>query len=312
MIANLGLLLTMLIWGGFIPILNLVFDRWDPWSLAAIRYWIALPLLAIAIRLGDPGPLLPAGIDWRRVALIGGLGFGGFGGLYTVGVAHANPITAAIFSSAGPIVAALVARFGYGTPLAKGTRPALALAFAGGLLAMVDWHAAESPFMFRGGEILLLLSTVCWCWYSVEAQRALAGMSQVQITFLTMIPASAVLTLAYLTAGLFGAAHLPMPKPTVPELAIFLYMGGAVAGLGVMLWNFGVQRLGVVIASIYLNLIPVVAIGISVALGTPLRLEQLIGGILVLAGVAMSQFGARVGHARKGRRRSPDAPERNT
>ena len=46
MIANLGLLLTMLIWGGFIPILNLVFDRWDPWSLAAIRYWIALPLLA--------------------------------------------------------------------------------------------------------------------------------------------------------------------------------------------------------------------------------------------------------------------------
>ena len=186
-----------------------------------------------------------------------------------------------------------------GTPLAPGTRPALALAFAGGLLAMVDWHAAESPLMFRGGEILLLLSTVCWCWYSVEAQRALAGMSQVQITFLTMIPASAVLTLAYLAAGLLGAAHLPMPKPTSSDLAIFLYMGGAVAGLGVMLWNFGVQRLGVVIASIYLNLIPVVAVAISVAFGTRLRVEQLIGAILVLAGVALSQFGAMAGQRRK-------------
>jgi len=48
-----------------------------------------------------------------------------------------------------------------------------------------------------------------------------------------------------------------------------------------------------VIASIYLNLIPLVAITISVAaLGTPLRWEQLIGGALVLSGVALSQFGA--------------------
>jgi drug/metabolite transporter (DMT)-like permease len=84
-----------------------------------------------------------------------------------------------------------------------------------------------------------------------------------------------------------------MPRPTGTDLLIFLYMGGLVAGAGVMMWNFGVQRLGLVIASIYLNLIPLVAITISVvALGTPLRWEQLIGGALVLGGVALSQFGA--------------------
>ena len=291
--ANLGLLLTMLIWGAFIPALNLVFDRWDPWSLAAIRYWIALPLLGLVIRLSAPGTLLPSGTNWRKVALIGGLGFGGFGGLYTIGVAHANPITAAILSAAGPVVAALVARFGYGAPLASFTKGALVLAFVGGLLAMVDWHAAGNPLVFQGGEILLLLSTVCWCWYSIEAQRTLPGLSQIQITFITMIPAASVLTAAYLAAGMIGEAHLPMPRPTGTDLLIFLYMGGLVAGAGVMMWNFGVQRLGLVIASIYLNLIPLVAITISVvALGTPLRWEQLIGGALVLGGVALSQFGA--------------------
>ncbi len=289
--ANLGLLLTMLIWGAFIPVLNLVFDRWDPWSLAAIRYWIALPLLALVLRAGKLGPMLPVGIDWRRVALVGGLGFGGFGGIFTIGVAHSNPITAAILSAAGPVIAALVTRFGYRAPLARGTRAALGLAFAGGVLAMVDWQAPGNPLVLEGGEILLLIATVCWCWYSIEAQRSLAGMSQVQITFLTMIPAVAVLTLAYLAAGLAGAAHLPMPRPTGTDLLAFLYMGGAVAALGVLMWNFGVQRLGLVIASIYLNLIPVVAVAISVAFGTPLRMEQLIGGILVLAGVALSQFG---------------------
>jgi drug/metabolite transporter (DMT)-like permease len=290
--ANLGLFLTMLIWGAFIPALNFVFDRWDPWSLAAIRYWIALPLLGIVIRISNSGILFPDGVNWRKVALIGGLGFGGFGGLFTIGVAHANPITAAILSAAGPVVAALVARFGYRVPLASHTKGALVLAFAGGLLAMVDWHAAGNPLVLQGGEILLLISTVCWCWYSIEAQRSLSGMSQIQITFLTMIPAAAVLTLAYLAAGSTGAAHFPMPRPTALDLLIFLYMGGAVAGFGVLMWNFGVQRLGLVIASIYLNLIPVMAVAISVAFGTPLRWEQLIGGVLVLSGVALSQFGA--------------------
>ena len=112
-----------------------------------IRYWIALPLLALAIRIGGFGALLPAGIPWRKVALIGGLGFGGFGGLYTIGVAHANPITAAILSAAGPVVAALVARFGYRVPLGPGTKPAVALACAGGLLAMVDWQAGGNPLV---------------------------------------------------------------------------------------------------------------------------------------------------------------------
>jgi drug/metabolite transporter (DMT)-like permease len=156
---------------------------------------------------------------------------------------------------------------------------------------MIDWHAAGNPLVLQGGEILLLLATVCWCWYSIEAQRSLPGISQVRITFITMIPAATVLTIAYVLAGIAGAAHLPMPRPSGTDLLIFLYMGGAVAGLGVFLWNYGVQRLGIVIASIYLNLIPIVAIGISVAFGTPLRAEQLAGGVLVIAGVALSQFG---------------------
>ena len=289
-LANLGLLATMLIWGAFIPALNLVFDRWDPWSLAVIRYWIALPLLGFAIRLGRTGSLLPGGLNWRRLFLVGGLGFGGFGGLYTLGVAHSNPITAAILSAATPLIAALVARFGYGTSFAPGARSALLLAFCGGLLAMVDWRATGNPLKLQGGEILLIMAAICWSWYSVEAQRVLTGLSQIQITFLTMIPAAAVLTATYLIAGMVGAAHLPMPRPTGGDLLLFLYMGVFVAGIGVMMWNFGVQRLGIVIASIYLNLIPVVAVSITVALGTRPRAEQLAGGVLVLAGVGLAQF----------------------
>jgi drug/metabolite transporter (DMT)-like permease len=291
LLANLGLMLAMLFWGGLIPGLNFVLDRWDPYFLSAVRYWIALPLLGVAIRLNETGPVLPAGLDWRRVFLVGGLGFGGFGGLYTLGVAHSNPVTAAILTAVGPVVATLVAWIGYRSPPLPGTGLSLLLATGGGLLAMIDWHAAGNPLSLRGGEPLLLLSAVCWSWYSIEAQRALPGLSQVKITFITMIPAVTVLSLAYAAAALFGQAKMPS-RPSPTDFAMFLYMGIGVAGLGVLLWNHGVKRLGIVIASIYLNLIPVVAVSIIAAFGTRPRIEQLAGGLLVLAGIIHGQLRA--------------------
>src|SRR5262249_42163870 len=121
LLANLGLLLAMLFWGGLIPSLNFVLARWDPYFLSAVRYWIARPLRAGAIRLGGAGPVVPPGVTWRRIVLVGGLGFGGFGALYTSGVAYANPVTAAILSAAGPVIATLVAWLGYGSRPPPGT-----------------------------------------------------------------------------------------------------------------------------------------------------------------------------------------------
>jgi drug/metabolite transporter (DMT)-like permease len=291
--ANAGLLLTMLIWGAFIPVLALVLERWDPWTLTILRYLIALPLLALVIRVREGGPIVPAGLDWRRLWLFGGLGFGGFGGLYTLGVAHAHPVTAAVISAAAPTIALLFAWSVYGIKPGPGAGPALVLAFVGGLLAMVDWGASESSLQFQGGEILLLAAAVCWSWYSIEAQRALPGLSQVRVTLVTMVPAATVLFGAWLVAGLVGAANIPPPRPTAWDLLAFLYMGAAVAAMGVLLWNFGVRRLGIVVASIYLNLIPVISVLIAVALGYEARWEQLVGGALVLAGVAWSQVRGR-------------------
>jgi drug/metabolite transporter (DMT)-like permease len=51
-----------------------------------------------------------------------------------------------------------------------------------------------------------------------------------------------------------------------------------------------VNRSGIVVALIYLNMMPVVAIAITALLGTPPRLFQVVGGALVIAGVLQSQL----------------------
>jgi drug/metabolite transporter (DMT)-like permease len=77
---------------------------------------------------------------------------------------------------------------------------------------------------------------------------------------------------------------------TAQDLSIFALFVLGVAVIGIVLWNLGVARLGVVPASMYLNLIPIVALLVSILLGYVPRLEQLAGGTLVLAGVLFVQI----------------------
>lgn len=61
--------------------------------------------------------------------------------------------------------------------------------------------------------------------------------------------------------------------------------------LGVVLWNAGVRAVGVVTASLYINLTPVVAIAILVLMqGAEPTTQQLLGGALVLLGIVYSEW----------------------
>ena len=67
-------------------------------------------------------------------------------------------------------------------------------------------------------------------------------------------------------------------------------MTAVLVAFGVFLWNFGVKRVGVVVASLYLNLVPVVAIGVFAFSGIIPTWPQIVGGLLVIAGVLLSEL----------------------
>lgn len=290
LLANLGLLVTALAWGSQIPLMNVLFERWDPYFLAALRYVLAVPVLLAILFLVEPMRGLGRAALSRPVWILGFL-LGLFVPLYSLGIAHSNPNTAAILGSAGPVVAAIVAWIGFRLPLERSMIPAILLAMVGGGLATYDPGRAGSPFDIRGGEILIVIAAAIWAWYSLAAQRWLAGWSQLRISALTLLPGAVFSTLIYLAVAAIGLAPLPPPWPrdaVDAGLLAWLVLVSVVAGtLG---WNYGVRHLGVIVASLYLNFIPVFAIGITTALGTPPTAMQLLGGALVLAGVMQSQL----------------------
>lgn len=289
--ANLGLLLTVLIWGAQVPLINLMAERYDPYLLALIRYAGAVPLLLVALRLTERGPLL-AGLSLRWLLSLGAA-VAAFGTLYTLGVALSHPVTAAVMGAMSPAIAALVAWAVLRSPPSVRVAAALLLVAAGGLLTTVDLSYAGT-FRLRGGEGLILLASACWSWYSIEAQRRLKGASQMRISALTLIFTSVVLLAVYGVAAALGQTYGALGQATLADCGAFALFIVGVVMIGLLLWNFGVSRLGVVVASMYLNLIPIAALLVALALGYEPRLEQLVGGAIVLAGVVLAQYGHRL------------------
>jgi len=290
LLANIGLVVTAFAWGSQIPVLNDLFGRWDPYFLAAVRYVLAVPVLLLILAVIEPSrSMLRPLLEWRVWAL--GTALGIFVPLYTLGVAHANPNTAAILGSTGPVVAIFVARAGFGMKMERAMAPSIVLAMAGGVLATYDPARAGSPFDIRGGEFLILLSSVCWNWYSLAAQRWLAHWSQVRISCITMVPGGLISLLIYLGAVASGAASPLTTAPTQAlDLGLIVWMTVGAVIIGLFGWNYGVRHLGLVVASLFLNFVPVFAILITTILGTPPTIMQLLGGALVLAGVMASQL----------------------
>lgn len=292
-IGYFGLLLLALLWGTMVPAVKHLLLVWDPYFLSAFRYIGALPLMWAALALIDRGRATAGATSTNpgwRIWPLGIIGIGFYATMYTVGVQHCHPVTAAILSATSPAVAAIVDRIVFKLPLDGRMLPAIVLAIIGGALATVHFDGTDL-FDFRGGEILIILAFASWSWYSTAAQRWCRGWSQLRITTTTMTTGAVALAVIYPVAMLLGAA--PFPPATSETLADWLVLAWVTVVLvafGVYLWNFGVKRTGVVVASLYLNLVPIVAIGIFALSGTVPTWPQIFGGVLVITGIVMSEL----------------------
>lgn len=290
--ANLGLFVTVFAWGSMIPCVNAMVPRWDPFLLTSSRYAVAGPLFLLIVALAESRHGLGRALADGRVWLLGSVGVGLFGPLLIVGYTHTNPITAAVLSAMAPAVNAAVAWICFREPLDRSTLPSVGLAIAGGVIATYDPAGSDGPFALRGGEILIVSATACWAWYSLMAQRWLAGWSQLRITGMTIATGSVASVAIYVLAALVGLAPL---QPTIPhspvDVGLFSWMTIGPVILGFFLWHYAVRKLGFVVASLFLNLTPVVAILITaLAFAVYPTALQLLGGALVLAGVLQSQL----------------------
>ena len=286
--ANGGLTVAVLMWGSAFPVIEELLQSWDVVLNTILRMGAGAVVLTLVFLVAERGRVLRGGVPWRKVFLLGFFGFGVNSIAFSTGVADAGGANTAIVATLSPIIGAVGARIITGERLRRSTIIAAAIAISG--CCIVVFARMREVGEFRGGALLVLFAMCLWTWYSIQAQRWLAGWSQVRIAAFTAtagIFSMACFAAVGLALGLVGTRT----DFSAPSLLMIAYLAITSNGAALVLWSNGVKVLGVSVASLFSNTIPVVAVLISFLVfdRPPLPLE-LVGGAIVIAGVLYGQI----------------------
>ena len=285
--ANLGMLLTICVWGAFFPVLERLLLTWDAYSATLGRQACSLVALYAVVLADRRRAPLPRLIAWRRILLLGLMGVTLGSLLTSIGVQYSSGLSSAIISTTNPVTAALTAAALYREPLGRAIIIGTILSVIGGLVSVLGGEAVGHA-QFRGGEILIIIANVTWTWMSMAAQRWLSGYSQLQITTYTVAAGTFWLLLLLPVLLLSGLVHLHIDL-TAESIALVLYAGIFPNAIGNFFWHYAVSRIGVVTASMYNNLMPAAAVAATLLLGGSFTWPQIAGSLVILVGVFLAQ-----------------------
>jgi len=282
--ANASLAGAVLLWSSFYGVMEELVRGWDVFSLTTFRLTLGSAILCLMLLMREGTAAFLRPLPWGRIALLGGVGFGLFCVFITFGILYAGAIAAAFVFTTTPIVTAFVARVAVGQKLGPGTLVGAVLALVGGTLVAMKDGAVE----FRGGEIFILGCVTCFAWYSIMLPRWLPGLSTLAAATFTVGAGTLVTVPVGAVALLAGLADFHADL-SARSLSLMVYLAVTSICFAVMLWNFGVRHVGATVAAMYSNLSPVFAACIAMALGIFPTPVQVVGGLVILAGVIIAQ-----------------------
>src|SRR6185312_8141724 len=119
-VANLGFLVMVTIWGAMFPALERILQTWDVFSATAGRHTLAVIALLIVLSVRERCIPVHRKLPWIRLLLLGFFGMSVTSLLTTLAVHFSSGVSAAITSATNPITSAVIARLLHRVPLLPG------------------------------------------------------------------------------------------------------------------------------------------------------------------------------------------------
>jgi drug/metabolite transporter (DMT)-like permease len=271
--ALLALLAAGLLWGLTVPLSKLVLEWLDGGTLTVVRFALAAPLLAFAARKHLRAAFTP------RILAAGAIGYGLVIVLQNGGIGHTSVSHASLIVGAMPALVALFAVASGRGSCGPAAWVGFALALAGVGIVAGGGGGGSSP----GGDALVLLSVAISATFVVVQPSLLAGRDPFAVTAVQMIGGGLA---AIPNAALEGLPHAPASATPVLALAA-LVIAGTVGPFA--LFAYGQSRVAPELAGSFLNLEPLVGTAAgALVFGDPFGPAQLLGGAVILAGIALS------------------------
>ncbi len=283
---------SMVLWATSFPATGVLLETWHPLAAAIGRQLVGA--MALLLLMGLRGKFHELRVTpWRRVFVIGGVGLSLATIFLNIGIYYSNPITAAIIATMMPPVAFVMAIMAGEERFSPKLLAGIALAVSGGIWASLQGvGTAQGSIGFEGGEPLLLLAVSCFAWYSRATVKHLPMLSKTTITATTLLAGSIVTTVLVAFCHFSGLTDVYY-TPTVESIALMVWIAAIANGYAMVLWLSGVARIGVTVASFHQNLVPFYVMLVALALGGAVIMQQIVGALIVIAGVIVTQWPSR-------------------
>jgi drug/metabolite transporter (DMT)-like permease len=301
--ADAAMLLVTLIWGINLPLMKLALRDIEPFTFTAVRLTLsALVLWGLYLCTTRTATTEP--VDWRRraalVALVTLAGSIGYQCLLILGVPRTPAGNTALIGASAPVWAALIAAALGLERCDRRMLQGIALGLLGTALIMAPAARMPAAGSTLVGDVLILTGTIAWSAAAVLSKPLLAGMSAIALAAWTTT-LSLPVHYALGWSGMTPVLERTLPLPT---FCLIAYSGALSTGVAYALWNSGIRALGPARATVYTNLVPVVAMVAGwFLLDEGIAPAQVAGGALIVLGILRVRGRAAAGRSEGGEQR---------
>ena len=280
----LALVSLYFVWGSTYIGIRIAVRTLPPYLLGAVRFLIAGGLMfGWAVARGEIKKARPTARHWLSALIVGGLllSLGNGGVMWAEQYVDAG--VAALIIAAVPVYMTLIGHFTGQERLTRLVGLGLILGIAGVVLVAHPW---SSHGAYGVGTIVLLGASLAWAGGSMYARVAPLPKSAVVVTGMEMLCAGALLGVAAAVNGDLGRAHPGAFSPTSVLALVYLVVFGSIVGFSAYVYLL--KHVSAALAGTYAFVNPAVAVMLgALVLREPVTINLVIGGAVVIAGVAL-------------------------
>lgn len=286
----IALLITVLIWASSFAVTKIGLQQIEPMTMAFIRAFFASVFLLFIIcgKKQFKSFLCVVKTDWKYFLILAIIGIALFNIFQNIGVKYTSSALAGVLQNTNPLFILILSGIFLHEIITRKKIIGVVVGFLGMLIIVFGGVNINEIFKSQSflGNVLIIGSSVSWAIYSILNKKVFKKYTPLHLTAIAYI---------FGTIFLFPIAFLFENTSTlflfsIKSWLIVGYLGVVASGITFFLWNYALSKMEATKASVFLFLIPVIAILIGwLFMEEALTVYTITGSILILGGIYITE-----------------------
>ena len=284
--TSILLIIIALIWAGSFIVVDATLKQIQPITIAFLRFLIASPFMIILLFLFKKNQLIK--LRDLHYFIILGLTGGTFLYIFQFfGIQRTTPATSAVLINTNVIFIFILSLIFLKEKITIKKLIGIILSFFGVIFVLYSQLINENIVfndIFLTGCIFIILSALCWAVYSIIGKKIMKKYdSLLVITYIFII--GTLFFIPFLGANIISE----ISNINLNGWLYLLYLSIICSVFGYIGWYFALEKTEASKSAIYLNFIPLFAIILSFFYGEKITIFFILGAILIIYGVYLTQ-----------------------